>query len=146
MITEGVFTKIIRILYRDDKDVKIEALWALANAAGKGTKDQTAYLVRSGVIPVLVYCLNVNDPQFLLVVLLGLQQVLKSGASYRTESGINPYAVIFEESGGVLKLEKLQQHHNSKVFEEVYKLLTEFFEVHSEDQCLIDMIISSSDL
>lgn len=144
MIAAKVFAKVIRILYRDDKEVKIEALWTLANAAGKGNKEQVSQLVKSGIISGLVHCMSVKDPQFILVVLLGIQQVLKSGKEYLTESGANPYSVIFEESGGVVCLEQLQQHHNSKVFEEAYKLLTGYFDAKSEDQDLLDIIASSA--
>jgi importin subunit alpha-6/7 len=140
VINEGIYPKIIRILYRDEKDVKIEALWALANAAGKGSSSQVGYLVKSGLLSGLVHCLSIKDPSFLLVALLGIKNVLESGLAYKTASEINPYAVIFEETGGVASLEKLQQHHNSKVFEEAYKLLETYFDAKSPDQDLIDII------
>ena len=146
MINEGVFPRIIRILYRDDAEVTVEALWALANAAGKGTKEQVLHLIKSGVIPALIHCLSVKEPNFLKVVLLGIKKILESGAVFSTESGVNPYVVIFEECGGVGRLEKLQQHRNSKVFQEAYRILETYFGAKCEDQDLLDMIISSANL
>ena len=141
LVKNEIFQKIIKIIYRDEKYVKVEALWVIANAAGKGNTAQVNDLVKAGVIGALVRCLSVEDNKVLQVVLLGVKLVLMAGNKLLTESGINPYAVIFEESDGVRLLDKLQYKANTKVYEDSYYILSTFFEGVPVDQDLVDMIV-----
>lgn len=142
LIDAEVFPKIIRMLSREEREVQFEALWTIVNAVGKGKSEQVNYLVRSGVLLAIVFCLSVSDPKFLQVAFLAIKLILESGEQLSTESGSNPYAVIFEESGGLVSLENLQKHHNFKIYQEASNLVTRFFGGALEDQDLIDMINS----
>jgi hypothetical protein len=128
LVRAEIFQKMMKIIYRDEKYVKVEALWVVANAAGKGSKKQINELVKAGAISTLIHCLNSEDYKVLQVVMLGIKGILAAGNQILTESGSNPYAVIFEESDGLRLLHKLQFKENNKIYEDAYFILTSYFE------------------
>lgn len=143
LVKAEIFQKINKILYRDEKYVKVEALWVLANVAGKGNRKQINELVKAGAISTLIHCLSSEDYKELQVVLLGIKGILNAGNQILTESGANPYAVIFEESDGIKLLDKLQYKENTKLYEDSYYIINTFFDGVSADQDLIDMIVGT---
>lgn len=98
----------------------------MTNLAISGTKEQVEVLVANGVIEPMCNLLDAKDPQVVHVALDGLNNILKTYES--------SYAVIAEEIervGGLDKIESLQTHENSEVYDLAYELIDTYF---SEDK------------
>lgn len=113
LIASDVFPKIINILMADDFEIQKEAVWALCNAASVGTAQDIIYLVSHNAIQALSGLLANKDSRLLLIAMEGLRYILAAGTDNATdEQGRNGFAVIFDECGGLDKLENLQRHSN----------------------------------
>ena len=98
----------------------------MTNLSISGTKEQVEVLVASGVIEPLCNLLDAKDPQVVHVALDGLNNILKT---YDMAYGVIAEAI--ERVGGLDKIEALQTHENSEVYELAYELIETYF---SEDK------------
>ena len=88
--------------------MKNEAVWVLANCTSRATAEQGAYLVREGAFNALSACLDISDPQGIIVTLEGIKFLLQQGTKHAlTETGENGYAMTAEDAGVLDKLESL---------------------------------------
>lgn len=124
----------INIVIHDDKDIKKEAVWALSNASATGRPDQVAKLVQMGIIPGLCSLFSQKEVKILSVSLEGINRILKTGKEhFLTQNSENPFATIFEECGGLQKLEKLQEHPNTAIYEKARTMIENYFEVEEDE-------------
>lgn len=82
-----------------------------------------------GCIPTLCNGVKFCDLDLLYACLNGLESVLKVGEMEKTkgEVGMNAYAVLIEECGGLDKLENLQDFDNDAIYEKTIKLLESYW-------------------
>ncbi len=73
----------------------------------------------------------------LAVALEGIDNVLKVGKEHFTQSGENQFALMFEQEGGLDKLEELQYHANHQIYDRVIKILELYFQEENQ-QFMID--------
>jgi len=129
----------------DEYDVKKEALWTVANIlhAYKSepcvkTASRAAGLVEAGVIAPLVKMLGVSDVSIVKLALEACANLLAAGDELTRGKGSNPFVVQFDEAEGVEKLEALQEHENSGIYDKAVAILEAHFgEDDDEDENLL---------
>lgn len=145
LIAADVFTKLINIVQHDDKEIRKEAVWALSNSAAGGRPDQVAHLVQSGIIAALCSLFSLQDVKMVSVALEGINRILKHGADeFKTEQGANPFAEILEQCGGLGKLESLQEHPNTNIYEKARVMIETYFEVEEDENAQLIQMIKDS--
>lgn len=73
-----------------------------------------------------------EDAKTLEVALDGLNNILKKGKYLIKGDGENPLLLEFEQKGGVEKLERLQHHKDTSVYQAAMKVLTKHFELEDD--------------
>lgn len=131
VIEAEIFPKLIAILKTAEYKTRKEAAWAVTNATSGGTAPQIKYLVDIGCIPPMCELLSLVDANIIQVALNGLENILKSGEQCYSKP--NPYAVLIEECYGLDKIEFLQTHEKTEIYERAYAILQEYFGNDEED-------------
>ncbi|XP_072993939.1 importin subunit alpha-1b-like [Typha latifolia] len=138
VIAAGIISPLVHLLQSAEFDIKKEAAWAISNATSGGTPDQIKYLVSQGCIKPLCDLLVCPDPRIVTVCLEGLENILKVGEADKdmgaTGDG-NPYAQMIEDAEGLEKIENLQSHDNTEIYEKSVKLLEKYW-LDDEDEAM----------
>jgi hypothetical protein len=137
IIDHGLVGPLIQVLLHGDIKSKKEACWAICNATSGGLNkpDQIKYLVNEGCIKPLCDILTSMDNKIILVALDGLDNILKVGdmEKVNTMDGLNPYALLIEECGGVEYIHALQHHDNGDIYKKSYQLIDKYFSEEDAD-------------
>jgi HEAT repeat protein len=135
VISANILPPLIRLLAVAEFDIRKEAAWAISNATSGGTPQQIQYLVMQGCIRPLCDLLVVADSKIIIVALEGLENILKVGSEEAKECGsqINKMATYIEEAEGTKKLEQLQEHENTDVYEKAAKIVETYFNEDEDD-------------
>ena len=137
IIDSGLIGPLINVLIHGDPKTKKEACWAICNATSGGLNkpEQIKYLVQEGCIKPLCDILSSLDNKIMLIALDGLDNILKVGEMERlnTMDGLNPYALLIEECGGVEYIHALQQHENVEIYKKSYQLIDKYFSEEDEE-------------
>lgn len=82
--------------------------------------------------------LTCSDPRIITVCLEGLENILKVGEIEKDagNAGVNLYARFIEEADGTEKIENLQTHDNTEIYEKAVKLLETYWAEEDEDQTM----------
>ncbi|KAJ6384608.1 hypothetical protein OIU78_027838 [Salix suchowensis] len=115
---------LVHLLQNAEFDIKKEAAWAISNATSGGAHEQIKYLVSQGCIKPLCDLLICPDPRIVTVCLEGLENILKVGEADKNVSetgGVNLYAQMIDDADGLEKIENLQSHDNSEIYEKAVK-------------------------
>jgi hypothetical protein len=139
VIDANIIPRLIYLLKNSDFDIKKEAAWALSNATSSGTYDHIKYLVDCNVIDPMCDLLTATDPKIVLVGLEALDNILKSGE----KDIVNDYATKIEECRGLDKLENLQHHPNTEIYEKCIHILETYFAAE-EDQNISPNIVGGN--
>jgi len=121
------------------QDIKKECIWCISNATSGGSLDHIDHLAMNGVIEALVSVLDLNDTKLLQVALECIDNILRAGEDQKKrmeEQGQNCdniYISTLTECGGPDKLEKLQQHQNSGIYETALGIMTSFLDVEEDE-------------
>lgn len=94
------------------------------------------YLVSQACIKPLCDLLVCPDPRIVTVCLEGLENILKVGESEKLlgRSGdANLYAQMIEDADGLEKIENLQSHDNTEIYEKAVKLLETYWLEEDEE-------------
>lgn len=94
------------------------------------------FLVSQGCIKPLCDLLVCPDPRIVTVCLEGLENILKVGEAEKnqgTTGGVNVYAQMIDEAEGLEKIENLQSHDNSEIYEKAVKILETFWLEEEDD-------------
>ena len=112
-------------------EVRQEAVWAVANAATKGTEFQIMTVVQFGGIEALVDAINLGklDCKLLQGILSALRCILNVGEKYRKD-----YSIVLEELGGNDAIESLQEHPIDDVQKMAVYILENFFDTSNTDE------------
>ncbi|XP_073008894.1 importin subunit alpha-1b-like [Typha latifolia] len=136
VIAAGIIGPLVHLLQTAEFDIKKEAAWAISNATSGGTHDQIKYLVSQGCIKPLCDLLVCPDPRIVTVCLEGLENILKVGEAEKnlgTTGDVNPYAQMIEDAEGLEKIENLQSHDNTEIYEKAVKILEQFWLEEEDD-------------
>ncbi|MCO5576267.1 hypothetical protein L7F22_030076 [Adiantum nelumboides] len=137
VIDANIIPPLVALLANAEFEVKKEAAWAISNTTSGGTHDQIKYLVSQGCIKPLCDLLTCSDARIITVCLEGLENILKVGEAEKdlgNTGGINLYAQFIDEADGLEKIESLQMHDNSDIYEKAVKLLETYWSEEEEDQ------------
>jgi importin subunit alpha-6/7 len=132
VIQNNVFPKLVQLLMTAEFDIQKEAAWAISNATSGGTVDQILYIIHHGAVPALCSLLTVSDTKIVTVALEGLENMLKAGV--QRQGQINDRILeMFDECGGITKLEELQDHQNPNIYNRALKIITTYFNGEDEE-------------
>ncbi|KAI8335359.1 putative importin alpha subunit [Chlamydoabsidia padenii] len=142
----GLVAPLVHILSRGEFKTKKEACWAICNATSGGLAkpDQIRFLVSEGCIQPLCDILTQQDNKITLVALDGLDNILRAGEMEKinTQDGLNPYALMIEEMGGVDQIHALQSHENADIYKKAYGIIDKYFnDEDDEDENDTDMVV-----
>ncbi|KAK4048889.1 Importin subunit alpha-1 [Microbotryomycetes sp. JL201] len=130
VIDANIIPPLINILQHADFKTKKEACWAISNATSGGLQDpnQIRYLVSQGCIKPLCDLLKSSDNKIIQVALDGLENILKVGeADKEHNGGVNQFASLVEEVGGMLTIHNLQHHENLEIYKKCFHLMDTYF-------------------
>ncbi|KAJ3669473.1 hypothetical protein LUZ60_011423 [Juncus effusus] len=137
VINAGIIGPLVMLLQSAEFDIKKEAAWAISNATSGGTQDQIKFLVTEGCIKPLCDLLVCPDPRIVTVCLEGLENILKIGEAFKNmglTGDVNQYAQLIDDAEGLEKIEHLQSHDNTEIYEKAVKILeTYWLEDEEED-------------
>lgn len=94
------------------------------------------YLVSQGCIKPLCDLLVCPDPRIVTVCLEGLENILKVGEADKNLSntgGVNLYAQMIDDAEGLEKIENLQSHDNTEIYEKAVKILETYWLEEEDD-------------
>ena len=127
----GIIPPIVHLLANGEFDIKKEAAWAISNATSGGTHEQIKALVRWNCIKPLCDLLATgSDPKIIIVALEGLENILRVGKNdqeLRGPEALNEFAEMIDEADGLVKIEELQNHSRSDIYEKVVNLMENYF-------------------
>ncbi|KAG6532156.1 importin subunit alpha-1b-like [Zingiber officinale] len=138
VIVAGIIGPLVHLLQTVEFDIKKEAAWAISNATSGGTHDQIKYLVSQGCIKPFCDLLICPDPRIVIVCLEGLENILKVGEAEKnlgSTGGLNLYAQMIDEAEGLEKIENLQSHDNTEIYEKAVKILETYW-LEEEDEAM----------
>jgi hypothetical protein len=134
VIDESLLPRCVNLATQGDSQVRKEALYVITNAA-RGTPAQVDHLRELRAVQALVESLDtMHDNGIVLEILGALKIFLTQGQRHIDEGAThNIYCALIEEAGGLEKLENLQSDANETVYTTAGKLLSEFFDLETED-------------
>ena len=133
VIGANIVPVLIRLITEGESKVRREAAWAVTNLICGGSDDQIKYVINQGCIRPLVEVLDSQDAKLILVVLDGLREILRFGATIATDNE-NICAVWLEEAGGVQRIELLQHHESTKIYRKAHDIIDTYFGGDSYDE------------
>jgi len=121
---------LMQIHQRPEPEIIKEVLWIFSNATAKASPIQMMRLCECDILGLFCEYLNHDDPQNIEIVLDGIANVLNMGAylahQHKTE---NQFLIELENKGGVKRIEDLQQHPSTLVYNRALKILEDHFEI-----------------
>ncbi|AQK92822.1 Importin subunit alpha [Zea mays] len=135
VINANIIAPLVQLLQTAEFDIKKEAAWAISNATSGGTHDQIKYLVAQGCIKPLCDLLVCPDPRIVTVCLEGLENILKVGEAEKNlgAGDVNVYAQMIDDAEGLDKIENLQSHDNTEIYEKAVKMLESYWLEEEDD-------------
>ncbi|CAN6468595.1 unnamed protein product [Victoria cruziana] len=140
VIDADIIGPLVQLLQTAEFDIKKEAAWAISNATSGGTNDQIKYLVNQGCIKPLCDLLVCPDPRIVTVCLEGLENILKVGEVEKNmgnTGGVNLHAQLIDDAEGLDKIENLQSHDNTEIYEKAVKILEAYWVEEDDDAPLV---------
>jgi len=134
VIDANLVPPLVHLLANAEFDIRKEAAWAVSNATSGGSPQQIKYLVQQGCIGPMCDLLVVADAKIVTVALEGLENILKVGEEDAKTSGENQMATFVAEADGLSKIEALQHHENTEIYEKAIRILETFFGAEEEEE------------
>ena len=103
----------------------------LVNAVNRCGIDQIIHMMHNGILDCFLGLLNLDeDPEILKIAILGINYVLNKGVLIAKQTnGENIFLTEFEQHGGVMKMERMQEHPNDDVYNAALKLLEKHYDL-----------------
>lgn len=130
ILTHPCINLVVEALRDPDFEIKKEALWTISNVTYAKSPSLVLKVIDLKAFPLLCEILDMKDSRVLLVVLEAINNILKAGASgLDGEKGTpnNEVAIMFDEIGGLSKMEELQRHPNVKIYKKVIEIMDEHY-------------------
>lgn len=136
-IDSNVFPKLINLMVNGDSDVSKEALWVINNATSGGSNVQIKYLIHLNVIPAL--CEVLAKRSYPNLVLETIESLLAFGEHEESKDGLNPYAILINECGGLDQMHSLVLNGSSEVAAKCGDLIETYFQNDDDDDLVEDL-------
>jgi hypothetical protein len=120
LISQGAFTRLVRVSQRADRGFREQTALAIANAVSRAHGEQIRRLVDEGCLEPI--CDVLNEASSISGTMAGLDAVdsiLRVGGKH--------YIEVIESSGALDKIERLQTHSDEAVYKKTFYLLETFF-------------------
>lgn len=142
VLDANVLGPLVKVLQGGDFKAQREAVWALTNITSGGTNEQIIAMIEKYPI-IKPYCdlLSANDTRTVEVVLNGLQALFRVAESV---NGLANFCIMLEEIGAVDKLEALQNHENTEIYERAYQLIDTYFGDGEEEKELAPKAVNGA--
>uniref|UniRef100_A0A5F8GUF5 Importin subunit alpha n=1 Tax=Monodelphis domestica TaxID=13616 RepID=A0A5F8GUF5_MONDO len=124
LISCGLLPPLVALLKNGDFRVKKEIIWTMANFTSGGTSDQVLELIKAGFLEPLLDLLTIKDSKILLLILDILEHFLQIAEKLGEKEKL---CMLIEELGGLDKIEALQFHENSLIFQTSCNLIENYF-------------------
>ncbi|KAK7337678.1 hypothetical protein VNO77_18263 [Canavalia gladiata] len=141
-IEANLIFPLIHLLDFGEFDIKKEAAWAISNATSAGSHEQIKILAIQGCIQPLCDLLGCPDPKIVTCCLEGLENILFVGEAYKKTEGVNIFAQMVHDCGGQEKIEFLQTHESTEIFERSMMILERFWKAEYAMGNLNDLLNS----
>lgn len=105
----------------------------LSNATDSKQPDLVRRLLALGILEPLCNMLKKSDTRLLNIALDAIDNILATGLKTPTHDLRNPHAVLFDEIGGLDKLEELQGHPNQGIYERTIILMEKYFGLEEDE-------------
>uniref|UniRef100_A0A0N5A4Z6 Importin subunit alpha n=1 Tax=Parastrongyloides trichosuri TaxID=131310 RepID=A0A0N5A4Z6_PARTI len=133
VIDAGLILPILSIFKRGDFKSIYESSWAVSNLVQGGTHKQVLELWRVGGLEILCQTLKASQQNDVQVNLLeSIYGVLNTASEYNQEA-LTAMKEQIEECGGLDSIEILQQNESEKVYQQAYRIITDFFNDEEEE-------------
>ncbi|XP_031617394.1 importin subunit alpha [Contarinia nasturtii] len=125
VLQEGLFDDIRDVLVGGEFRSQKEAAWVITNVTSSGSEEQVFYLIEKvNILKPFCELMASRDARCVLVILSGLKNLL---ALTEKKGHLERFQELFQEVGGIDLLEKLQEHENQEVYENVTQLIDKYF-------------------
>ncbi len=125
VIDAGLIPQVIHLLAKGDLATRREAAWCINNLSLSGKREQVAYVLQQGVLVPFCQLLDTDDPQILVVVLDGINNILKMASA--NDQDLMALTSQIEECNGLDKIEALQNHRNEEIYKLAYDIIDNYF-------------------
>ncbi|PAV76145.1 hypothetical protein WR25_23445 [Diploscapter pachys] len=126
VINAGLLPYLKEVLKSGDYKCQYEAIWALANIATGGTSQQILSMVHEGIVTELSLMLSMKSSEIVCLTLETIYTCLCNVANL-TPDVMDTLKDSIEEMGALDKLEELQNSDNDKIYQNAYRIISEFF-------------------
>jgi len=130
VIDHGLLPLLVEVLRTGDFKSQKEAVWAVTNLTTGGTVHQMSRLVESGVLIPMCDLITNKDAKLLMVILDGITNILKAAEEVNQLENLT---MMLEEIGGLDKIEMVQNHENTQVYNKAQSIIENFFSTEDED-------------
>ncbi|CAI9778453.1 unnamed protein product [Fraxinus pennsylvanica] len=129
VIEAGIISPLLPML--QDAQLFKAVAEVIYNVTTKGTNAQIKFLVHEGCIePMYDLLVNPNEVHVIKICLEGLENILKVGEAEKNQGNtedVNVFAQMIVDAGGIEKIKNLQTHDNSKIREQIRKILETYW-------------------
>ena len=125
---EGLVEQVVEMACNERWEIRKEAIWTVANIFTTGTDFHLRSFVQKNGFSAISNALDAKDARIATVALEATEKILEVGAKLNLN-----FSHIFDEYGGLDKLEELQQHPSEQVYEKSIEILEKFFGVEEEE-------------
>ncbi|KAL8484886.1 hypothetical protein ACS0TY_027253 [Phlomoides rotata] len=133
VIEADLISPLVSLLQTAEFDIKKEAAWAISNATSGGSNEQIMHLVSLNCIKPLCDLLICPDARIVTVCLEGLENILRVGEAEKGNTvGVNYFAQLIDEADGSEKIENLQTHDNTEIYEKAVRILEAYWQEDDE--------------
>uniref|UniRef100_A0A1D1XJH4 Importin subunit alpha-1b n=2 Tax=Anthurium amnicola TaxID=1678845 RepID=A0A1D1XJH4_9ARAE len=136
VVDANIIPPLVQLLEHAEFDIKKEAAWAISNAISGGSFEQIRILASGGCIKPLCDLLTCPNTRTVMVCLRALDDILKVGEAEKdlgNNDGINLYAHEIEDCEGLDKIENLQSHDNSEIYEKAIEIMEKYWDEEEEE-------------
>lgn len=112
--------------------IQLETIYVLCNAINGGTHEQIQKLVGMGIIDVLSQHLDFEDERALSTILQAVDHILDAGLK-DMKVPERYYADLFEQHGGLDKLEDLYNHNSNDIYKFSHTVIKKYWPIVDEN-------------
>jgi hypothetical protein len=122
--------RLLSMFETDVNDVKKEICYVFGNCAVEGDPGTVVqFLLQENIMKYYLNTFVISDCKLIIDALENMHMLLGLAQKVRVAKGANPLIASIVSLDGLKKMEDLQMHEDSEVYEAVVKIIQDFFEV-----------------